>query len=82
MMKKRSITMQYSISSVTISFLLFQSFLQFINPEGFFTVSVQTQVIILALIVPLNLAVTFCGFEVYRKAEKFYSDVFNKLQQL
>ena len=82
MMKRRSINMQYSLSQVTVSFLILQGLIQFITPDGFFKVSVQTQVIILALIVPLNLAITFCGFEVYRKAEKFYSDIFNKLQKL
>jgi len=82
MMKKRSINMQYSLSYVTISFLLFQFVLQSINPESFLKVSNQIQVIILCIIVPLNLVFTYCGFEVYRKAEKFYSDIFNKLQSL
>jgi hypothetical protein len=82
MMKRKSIHMQYSMSSVIILFLILQITFQFINPEGIFKVSEQTQAIILIIVIPLNFVFIYCGFEVYRKAEKFYLQVYNQLQSL
>ena len=82
MMKRRSINMQYSLSQTTIWFLILQGVFPLIKPDGFFNFSLQAQMTALCITVSLNLVFTYCGFEVYRKAEKFYSDVFNKLQQL
>jgi len=82
LMKKRSINMQYALLYVTSSSLILQGFIQFINVEEIFKVSDQTQAMILAVILPLNLALIYCGFEVYKKAENFYLEVFNKLQSL
>lgn len=82
LMKKRSINMQYSLTQTTISFLILQGVLHFIKPDGVFNLTVQNQMIALSILVSLNLVFTYCGFEVYRKAEAFYTDVYNKLQSL
>ena len=81
-MKKRSIHMQTSITNVLFPFLILQGGIQFLKKDGMFNISVENTAIILVTMVTLNLVFIYCGFKVYRKAENFYTDVFNKLQSL
>ena len=81
-MKKNSIHMRTSITNVLFPFLILQGGLQFIKEGGIFNISEENAAIILVIITTLNLIFTHCGFIVYRKAETFYTDVFNKLKSL
>jgi hypothetical protein len=81
-MKRKSIHMQTSMVHAIYIFLILQITFQFINPDGIFKVSEQIQAIILIIIIPVNFVFIYCGFEVYRKAEKFYLQVYNQLQSL
>ena len=80
--KNKSIHSEYALFYYSSSFLILNMFLQLSNPDGWFEVSNEFQLIVLVILAPLNLVFSYCGYLLYKRTYKKYSEVFKQLQSL
>jgi len=80
--KNKSIHLEYALFYYSSSFLILNMFLQLSNPDGWFEVSNEFQLIVLVILAPLNLVFSYCGFLLYKRTHKKYSEIFKQLQSL
>ncbi|AMC11247.1 hypothetical protein Lupro_08260 [Lutibacter profundi] len=80
--KNKSIHLEYALFYYTFSFSILNMFLQISNPDGLFNVSKEFQIIVVAIIAPLNLVFSYCGLKLYKRTYEKYSKIFKQLQSL
>jgi len=80
--KNHSIQLEYSLFYATFPVLLLNMFIQKINPDGIFNVTIEIQKIVMFTVVPLNLVLSYCGLILYIKAHEKYTNIFKQLQSL
>lgn len=80
--KNKSIHLEYALFYCTSSFFILNMFLQISNPEGLFNLGKQFQIVVVAIIAPLNLVFTYCGYILYKKTHRKYAKFFKQLQSL
>jgi hypothetical protein len=80
--KNKSIHLEYAQLYYTLSFFILNMFLQIANPEGLFNAGKEFQIIVIAIIAPLNLIFTYCGYTLYKRTYIKYTGMFKQLQSL
>jgi len=80
--KNKSIHLEYAWFYYASSFFIFNMFLQIANPDGLFNLGITYQIIVIALVAPLNLIFSYCGYLLYKCTYKKYNTIFNQLQSL
>lgn len=77
-----SVHLNQAIFYVMISFLIFNLPFQLLNDGGIFKTEPTTYAFVLAIIVPLNLIFTYCGYVVFYRTQKYYNSIYNKLEKV
>ena len=80
--KNKSIHLEYALFYNTFSFFILNMLLQISNPEGLFNLGKGFQIVVIAIIAPLNLIFTYCGLMLYKRTYKKYTKIFKQLQSL
>lgn len=84
--KNRSKHLELAVMTVTLSFTLINFpiiMLLFLNPEGTILDSNKFWLILfLMTIVPIHLLFTYCGFKLYLKTNKDYTQLFNEQRKI
>lgn len=79
--KAKSINLEYALFYAGTSLIFFNLFFQTLSPKGMFHLLNENQFKwALVLAIPITLVFNYAGFLVYKKAYKYYNDLYNKLQ--
>ena len=80
--QNKSIHLIYAMTYLTFPFMIINLMVQLTNPDGVFGIASQYQVISIFIIIPFFLVFMFCGFKVYRRTHREYTDLLNQLKMV
>lgn len=80
--QNKSIHLIYAMTYLTFPFMIINLMVQLTNPDGIFTLASQYQAISIFTITPFYLVLMYCGFKVYSRTHKEYTDLFNQLKMV
>ncbi|WP_457618930.1 hypothetical protein [Lutibacter sp.] len=80
--KNKSVHLEYALWYYIFPFFILNMLLQISNPNGIFESSKEFQIVVLAIIAPLNLVFSYCGLQLYKRTYNKYTKIFKQLQSL